>query len=69
MDDLDAVMKATGTSRVALFGYSEGASMTALFSATYPERVSHLVLYGGFARFSNTEDYDLGPQITSGLPR
>jgi pimeloyl-ACP methyl ester carboxylesterase len=59
MDDLDAVMKATGSSRAALFGYSEGASMTALFSATYPELVSHLVLYGGFARFSNTEDYDL----------
>jgi class 3 adenylate cyclase len=59
MDDLDAVMKATGTSRAALFGYSEGASMSALFSATYPERVSHLLLYGGFARFSNSEDYDL----------
>jgi len=59
MDDLDAVMGATGTSRAALFGYSEGASMSALFSATYPGRVSHLVLYGGFARFSNTEDYDL----------
>lgn len=59
MDDLVAVMKATGSSRAALFGYSEGASMTALFSATYPERVSHLVLYGGFARFSNTDDYDL----------
>jgi class 3 adenylate cyclase/dienelactone hydrolase len=58
MDDLDTVMKATGTTRAALFGYSEGASMTALFSATYPERVSHLVLYGGFARFSNSEDYD-----------
>ena len=59
MDDLDAVMRATGTSCAALFGYSEGASMSALFSATYPERVSHLVLYGGFARFSNSEDYDL----------
>ncbi|MDP2373590.1 adenylate/guanylate cyclase domain-containing protein [Reyranella sp.] len=57
MDDLDAVMKATGSSRAALFGYSEGASMSALFSATYPERVSHLILYGGMARFTNCEDY------------
>ena len=58
MDDLDAVMGATGVSRAALFGASEGASMSALFSATYPERVSHLVLYGGFARFTNCDDYD-----------
>jgi class 3 adenylate cyclase len=57
MDDLDAVMKAVGVSRAALFGYSEGAAMSALFSATYPERVSHLILYGGFARFTNCDDY------------
>ena len=57
MDDLDAVMKALGISRAALFGYSEGAAMSALFSATYPERVSHLILYGGFARFTNCDDY------------
>jgi class 3 adenylate cyclase/dienelactone hydrolase len=57
MDDLVAVMDAVGSKRAALFGYSEGASMSALFSATYPERVSHLVLYAGFARFTNCEDY------------
>ena len=57
MDDLDAVMKALGIPRAALLGYSEGAAMSALFSATYPERVSHLVLYGGFARFTNSDDY------------
>lgn len=57
MDDLDAVMTALGISRAALFGYSEGAAMSALFSATYPERVSHLVLFGGFARFTNCDDY------------
>lgn len=57
MDDLDAVMRSIGISRAALFGYSEGAAMSALFSATYPGRVSHLVLYGGFARFTNCDDY------------
>ncbi len=57
MDDLDAVMAALGISRAALFGYSEGAAMSALFSATYPERVSHLILFGGFARFTNCDDY------------
>lgn len=58
MDDLEAVMAATGVTRPALFGYSEGASMSALYSATHPGRVSHLVLYGGFARFTNCADYD-----------
>ena len=57
MDDLDAVMGALCISRAALLGYSEGAAMSALFSATYPDRVSHLVLYGGFARFTNCDDY------------
>lgn len=58
MDDLDAVMETLGISRAALFGYSEGAAMSALFSATYPERVSHLTLFGGFARFTNCADYN-----------
>ena len=31
-------------------GFSEGCPMSILFAATYPERVSHLVLFGGFAR-------------------
>lgn len=59
MDDLSAVMDAAGLSKAALLGSSEGASMCALFAATRPERVSHLVLYGGFARFTNTDDYAL----------
>lgn len=59
MDDLHAVMNAIGVARSALLGVSEGASMSALFSATYPEKVSHLILCGGFARFSNCADFDL----------
>ena len=44
MDDVRAVMDAVGSSRAALFGVSEGASMCALFAATYPERTAALVL-------------------------
>ncbi len=44
MDDLRAVMDAAGSRRAAVCGYSEGAAMAALFAATYPERVSKLVL-------------------------
>lgn len=58
-DDLDAVMSAIRSERAALLGFSEGASLSALYSATHPQRVSHLVLYGGFARFSNNSDFSL----------
>jgi len=43
-------MREIGSSRAALFGLSEGSAMSALFAATYPDRVSHLLLYGGFAK-------------------
>lgn len=48
MDDVRAVMEAAGSRRAAMLGFSEGCAMSALFAATYPEMVSHLVLCGGF---------------------
>jgi class 3 adenylate cyclase len=48
MDDVRAVMDAIGSERAALFGVSEGCAMSALFAATYPERVSRLILFGGY---------------------
>ena len=50
MDDVRAVMDAAGSQRAAVIGFSEGCAMSALFAATYPDRVSQLVLIGGFAR-------------------
>ncbi len=49
MDDVRAVMDDAGSRQAVLLGFSEGCPMSALFAATYPERVSHLVLIGGFA--------------------
>ena len=49
MDDLRAVMDAEGIERAALVGISEGASMSAFFAATYPDRVSSLVLWAAGA--------------------
>ncbi|WP_019015742.1 alpha/beta fold hydrolase [Elioraea tepidiphila] len=51
MDDVRAVMDAVGSGRAALLGASEGAPMSILFAATYPERTRALVLYGGYAQF------------------
>jgi pimeloyl-ACP methyl ester carboxylesterase len=50
MDDVRAIMDEIGSRRAVLLGFSEGCPMSVLFAATYPERVSHLVLIGGFAR-------------------
>ena len=49
MDDVRAVMDAIGSQRAVLGGFSEGCAMSILFAATFPERVSHLVLVGGYA--------------------
>ena len=65
MDDVSAIMEAIGSKRTVLVGISEGAPMSGLFAASYPERVSHLVLWSGFARFTNTSDFSLMSQRKS----
>jgi pimeloyl-ACP methyl ester carboxylesterase len=55
MDDVRAVMDAVGSERAAVWGFSEGCTMSALFAATYPERVSKLILFGGFAEAATVE--------------
>jgi class 3 adenylate cyclase len=60
MDDLGAVMDAAESERAAIFGISEGGPMSALFAATYPARVSSLVLYGTFARMVRASDFPQG---------
>jgi pimeloyl-ACP methyl ester carboxylesterase len=44
MDDVRAVMDAVGSEQAALVGVSEGGALSTLMAATYPERVSALVL-------------------------
>jgi pimeloyl-ACP methyl ester carboxylesterase len=60
MDDLSAVMAAAGCERPAIFGISEGGPMSALFAATYPERVSSLILYGTYPRVLEAPDFPQG---------
>jgi class 3 adenylate cyclase len=50
MDDVRAVMDAAGSHRAVVLGVSEGAAMSVMFAATYPERTSGLVLYGACAQ-------------------
>jgi len=60
MDDVRAVMHAAGSGQAVLFGYSEGAPMSILFAATYPERVSSLILGAATARYRQAPDYPCG---------
>ena len=57
LDDLLAVMNVTGSRHPVLFGYLEGGPNSMLFTATYPERVSGLILYGTRAKWTRSEDY------------
>lgn len=48
--DLHAVVEACGVERFPLLGLSAGGATSVAYAARYPERVSHLVLYGAFAQ-------------------
>jgi pimeloyl-ACP methyl ester carboxylesterase len=61
MDDVRAVMDAVKSERAAVFGMSEGGSMSMLFATTYPERTLALVLYGTFAKRTWSPDYPWAP--------
>jgi class 3 adenylate cyclase/pimeloyl-ACP methyl ester carboxylesterase len=49
VDDLEAVVDAAGVDRFALLGISQGCAVSIAYAVRHPERVSHLVLLGGFA--------------------
>jgi pimeloyl-ACP methyl ester carboxylesterase/DNA-binding CsgD family transcriptional regulator len=48
--DLETVVEAQGLERFVLLGISGGAAIAVAYTARHPERVSDLVLYGGYTR-------------------
>ena len=60
MDDVRAVMDAVASSRAAFYGLSEGAAMSILFAATYPERTAALVVRSAYPRRMWAPDYPWG---------
>ncbi len=60
VEDLAAVVSAAGiVEPVSLLGISQGAATCIGYAALYPERVSRLILYGGYARgWARRDDAD-----------
>jgi len=57
--DMEAVVDALGLERFALYGMSQGGPTAITYAVRHPGRVSHLILYGSFARmgwFLDTEE-------------
>jgi len=57
-DDMLAVADAAGLDRFPIFATSQGVPVSIHFAATHPERVSSLVLFGGFAQGRMIRDDD-----------
>ena len=54
MDDIRAVYDACGLDRAAVVAVSEGGPLAMLFAATFPDRVSHLVIYSSYTHTTLT---------------
>jgi len=49
VSDLETVVDAAGVDRFPLLGVSQGCAVSIAYAVRHPERVSRLILYGGFA--------------------
>jgi pimeloyl-ACP methyl ester carboxylesterase/DNA-binding CsgD family transcriptional regulator/class 3 adenylate cyclase len=61
MDDVRAVMDDAGSAKAVLLGVSASGPMSTHFAATYPERTSALIVYGGYAKRTWSPDYPWAP--------
>lgn len=61
IDDIRVVLDAVGSERAVLVGTLDGAPMSLLFAATYPDRVVGLVLYGAMVRGLWAPEYPWAP--------
>lgn len=58
--DLQAVLDAAESRRAAIFAAVDSGPIACLFAATYPDRVSALMLHNSSARFLVADDYPIG---------
>jgi pimeloyl-ACP methyl ester carboxylesterase/DNA-binding winged helix-turn-helix (wHTH) protein len=73
VSDLEAVVDAAGLDRFPLLGVSQGGAVAIAYAVRHPERVTRLVLYGGyvqgaFARARTPEQREEAQLLTRSLP-
>ncbi len=62
VDDLGVVVDAAGLEHFSLLGISQGCSLSIAYAVQNPERVSRLVLYGGFAKHASLSGSEMDRQ-------
>jgi class 3 adenylate cyclase len=60
MDDMRQVMDATGSEKAIVYGIEAGAAVSLLFAASFPGRVTGLVLQAPLVRTWRSEDFPWG---------
>ncbi|MGZ8846197.1 MAG: alpha/beta fold hydrolase [Pyrinomonadaceae bacterium] len=56
VEDLESVVEAAKLERFPLLGISQGGAVAIAYAVRHPEKVSHLILYGAYARGWITRD-------------
>jgi pimeloyl-ACP methyl ester carboxylesterase len=57
MEDVIAVLDAVGAGQASIFGVSDGGNLAAALAATYPQRVSSIILWATVARFDQDAEH------------
>jgi DNA-binding winged helix-turn-helix (wHTH) protein/pimeloyl-ACP methyl ester carboxylesterase len=65
VEDLESVVEAAGLKRFSLLGISQGSAVSIAYAVRHPERVSHMILYGGFARGRRKRDAEQADTLTA----
>ena len=65
VQDLESVIEAAGLKRFSLLGISQGSAVSIAYAVRHPERVSHMILYGGFARGRRKRDAEQADTLTA----
>jgi DNA-binding winged helix-turn-helix (wHTH) protein/alpha-beta hydrolase superfamily lysophospholipase len=65
--DLETVVDTAGLSRFALLGHSQGGATAIAYAVRHPERVSHLVLLGGYSRGAHHREHPGAVEVRRAL--
>lgn len=57
MEDILVILNTAGCDQAAIMSVSEGGPAAIMFAATYPNRTSHLILYGTMPKWVRSYDY------------